>query len=73
ILGVMEGVMPNKSVENDNISREASRLYVAMTRARETLYITYNIANRAVPSRFLMDIQDYVNEYDCKEKLLEAI
>ena len=69
ILGVVEGVMPNKSVETDNISREASRLYVAMTRARETLYITYNIADGSIPSRFLVDIQDYVNEYDCKELL----
>lgn len=73
ILGVVEGVMPNKSVENDNISREASRLYVAMTRARETLYITYNISDRAVPSRFLVDIQNYVNEYDCKELQLEVM
>lgn len=69
ILGVVEGVMPNKSVETDNLSREASRLYVAMTRARETLYITYNIAGRSIPSRFLIDIQEYVNEYDCKDLL----
>lgn len=73
ILGVVEGVMPTKSAENDNISREAARLYVAMTRARETLYITYNISEGAVPSRFLIDIQNHVNEYDCKELQLEMM
>lgn len=73
ILGVVEGVMPGKSVENDNISREASRLYVAMTRARETLYITYNISNGALPSRFLINIQHHVNEFDYKDFQLEMI
>jgi len=73
IVGVIEGAMPTKSALENDIAREASRLYVAMTRARDTLYITYNISKGTLPSRFLIDIQDHANEYDCRELKLEAL
>lgn len=57
IMGLVEGVLPHPSVQNHELSREASRLYVAMTRARESLYITYSPTSGYPASRFLMSIQ----------------
>ncbi|SDT89944.1 3'-5' exonuclease [Halopseudomonas salegens] len=62
IMGLVEGVMPQANIQAHEESREASRLYVAMTRARESLYLTYNPTPGYPASRFLMSIQD-----DCKE------
>lgn len=62
IMGLVEGVMPQANIQAHEESREASRLYVAMTRARESLYLTYNPTPGYPASRFLMFIQD-----DCKE------
>ena len=45
IVGVTEGLIPQRYSKDEDISREASRLYVAMTRAQENLYISYNINN----------------------------
>jgi len=61
ILGVLEGVLPLYSaVEAEEIEREASLLYVAMTRAKELLYLSYSKTdgNGKVqePSRFLHDM-----------------
>ena len=73
ILGVVEGAMPYRHSNEYDISREASRLYVAMTRAQESLFISYNNNGGALPSRFLMDIQDHSNEFDWKELQLKMI
>lgn len=62
IMGLVEGVFPNSHVQSHEISREASRLYVAMTRARETLIITYSPTQGRATSRFLLAIQK-----DCTE------
>ncbi|GGE56802.1 DNA helicase [Halopseudomonas oceani] len=62
IMGLVEGVMPQANIQAHEESREASRLYVAMTRARESLYLTYNPTPGYPASRFLMSIQD-----DCRE------
>jgi superfamily I DNA/RNA helicase len=62
IMGLVEGVMPLANIQTHEESREASRLYVAMTRARESLYLTYNPTPGYPASRFLMSIQK-----DCKE------
>jgi superfamily I DNA/RNA helicase len=64
IVGVVDGAMPNKYAGTDEMAREASRLYVAMTRARERLVISYNVERQNQPSRFLMDIQGYCDEYE---------
>lgn len=61
IMGLVEGALP--STQNaDELPREASRLYVAMTRAREKLVITYSPTPKQPASRFLNAIQG-----DCDE------
>ncbi len=62
IMGLVEGVLPQQNVQIHELSREASRLYVAMTRARESLVITYSPTPTYPTSRFLMTIQK-----DCDE------
>lgn len=62
IMGLVEGVLPHQNVQPHEVSREASRLYVAMTRARESLYISYSPTQTYRASRFLMSIQK-----DCRE------
>ncbi|WP_035204841.1 3'-5' exonuclease [Isoalcanivorax pacificus] len=64
IVGVVDGAMPSKYAGADEMAREASRLYVAMTRARERLIISYNVDRQNQPSRFLIDIQDCCDEYE---------
>lgn len=56
IMGLVEGLLPN-SVALDELPREASRLYVAMTRAREKLVLTYSLRQNQNASRFLHAIQ----------------
>ncbi len=72
IADVVSGMIPrNGSVES--LSREASRLYVAMTRAREQLYITYSVEGNKSPSPFLVDIQNECNEYENRNGTLKAM
>lgn len=62
IMGLVEGILPHQNVKTHELAREASRLYVAMTRARESLCITYSPNSSHPASRFLMSIQK-----DCDE------
>lgn len=62
IMGVVEGVLPFSGVHSGELSREAARLYVAMTRAREKLTITYSPTAGHPASRLLSAIQN-----DCDE------
>jgi superfamily I DNA/RNA helicase len=62
IMSLVEGVLPALGIEDDGVPREASRLYVAMTRAREKLTITYSPKPSSPASRFLTAIQN-----DCTE------
>lgn len=62
IMGLVEGVLPNADLAEDEIPREAARLYVAMTWARESLTITYSPWEGHPASRFLLAIQA-----DCDE------
>lgn len=61
IVGLVEGALP-ATQNSDELPREASRLYVAMTRAREKLVITYSPTAKHPASRFLNAIQK-----DCDE------
>lgn len=72
IIGVVEGAMPNKFAMENGIAREASRLYVAITRGRDNIYISYNTEKDNQPSRFLVDIQDHCNDYLWASGELEA-
>jgi len=62
IVGLVEGALPATGIEEDGLPREASRLYVAMTRARERLTLTYSHRQGSSASRFLSAIQK-----DCDE------
>ena len=62
IMGLVEGVLPNAGLTEGEIPREAARLYVAMTRARDSLMITYSPWGDYPASRFLLAIQA-----DCDE------
>ncbi|MCC1498270.1 3'-5' exonuclease [Alcanivorax sp. 1008] len=70
IVGVQEGVIPAKGLEDDEIARDASRLYVAMTRACDSLYLTYTSDKENQASRFLLSIQEFCNEFEYKGKSL---
>lgn len=65
IMGLVEGLLPIGGIEADELPREASRLYVAMTRAREKLVMTYSLRVGQSVSRFLGAIQN-----DCDEAYL---
>lgn len=67
IMGLVEGVLPAMDVNAEGLPREAARLYVAMTRARESLTITYSPTTEHLASRFLTAIQQ-----DCDEAHIRA-
>ena len=67
IMGLVEGVLPAMDVSTEGLPREAARLYVAMTRARESLTITYSPTTEHQASRFLTAIQQ-----DCDEAHIRA-
>jgi DNA helicase-2/ATP-dependent DNA helicase PcrA len=59
ILGVNEGSIPYRRGMKDNLEEERRLLYVAMTRAKEHLELTYvqeKNGNELRPSRFLEEI-----------------
>lgn len=65
IMGLVEGLLPSSGIDNYELPREASRLYVAMTRARENLVMSYSLRSGQQASRFLNAIQN-----DCDEAYL---
>ena len=69
ILGLYEGALPLYSAaEDEEVEREAALLYVAMTRAKELLYLSYSICdvnNRPlIQSRFLKDMEACLDVLD---------
>lgn len=80
IVGLEEGLFPHfKSLlSNEDIEEERRLLYVAMTRAKENLYLTYSIRRTRMgvpefldPSRFLNEIpEEFIDKIttDLKEK-----
>ncbi|QDU01932.1 DNA helicase II [Gimesia chilikensis] len=64
IVGVEKGKIPNAYEPEEEWRREAAKMYVAMTRAREELYMTYTIENGRYASEFLASIQEECQE--CK-------
>jgi superfamily I DNA/RNA helicase len=57
ICGMNRGYLPSDRGNGDAIAKEAAKLYVAMTRARNTLYLTYPASVVEGPSPFLLTIQ----------------
>jgi DNA helicase-2/ATP-dependent DNA helicase PcrA len=68
IVGLNEGVFPNNRAVEENgrqgLEEERRLLYVAMTRAKQYLYLSWNLGYSAMqqayarPSRFLMEIPE---------------
>ena len=65
IVGLQENIIPRWGLEHSELGREASRLYVGMTRARDRLYLTYNMSRR--PSVFLSAVQANCSEVEFRE------
>jgi superfamily I DNA/RNA helicase len=69
IFGLNEGYI--RSEEPEEIEREAAILYVAMTRAKELLYLSYHLKNSAgkptLPSRFVADLREVVDVLEFQE------
>lgn len=53
LVGMNDGVIPWERADDDEITRDARRLYVAVTRARDRVVLTWNRERSARPSRFL--------------------
>ena len=64
IVGCEQGKFPAVGVHKDEVWRDALRLYVAMTRARDQVYLLYE----AHPSPFITDMQSDVQHH--KESLV---
>jgi superfamily I DNA/RNA helicase len=73
IMGIVEGVLPNSGVSEEEIPREAARLYVAMTRARETLTLTYSPSTPYPASRFLLAIQENCDEARIRDGRIQRL
>ena len=66
VAGLVEGIVPWHNVDEDGERLHASRLYVAMTRARDELTMTWSTIGESgqaqSPSRYLRAIQDKCEE-----------
>jgi len=65
--------LPHANVTAEDLPREAARLYVAMTRARDTLYLTYSSNANARPSPFLASVQSNCIEMEYSNNKLEPL
>jgi superfamily I DNA/RNA helicase len=73
IVGLIEGVLPNAGLTESEIPREASRLYVAMTRARDALTLSYSPTGAYTASRFLLAIQRHCDEARIRDGRLHRL
>lgn len=72
IMGVRQGTMPHYRVPEADWQNEAARLYVGMTRARDYLYLSYDIS-RDNPSRFLSSIVENCTEMSFRKGELHPV
>jgi superfamily I DNA/RNA helicase len=74
ICGMNKGFLPTDRSSGNEISKDAAKLYVAMTRARNSLFLTYSSNSQTnMPSPFLLTIQAHCDEFDWKESGLVPI
>lgn len=78
VAGLVEGVLPpHNDTSDDEEGLHASRLYVAMTRARDRLVMTWSIKNqdgrRCLPSRYLAKIQSKCQELENRSGVLKSL
>lgn len=68
ICGMNKGFLPAERSSGNETSKDAAKLYVAMTRARNSLFLTYSSNTQTdMPSEFLMTIQPHCDEYTWNE------
>lgn len=75
IMDVCEGIIPyNKAVLDNEIEEERRLMYVAMTRAKEKLYLVYPIkryGHDTAASRFISEIDKaYIESFECVKLFL---
>jgi DNA helicase-2/ATP-dependent DNA helicase PcrA len=65
VVGVQEGLMPHirSTTDEDEMNEERRLLYVAMTRARHTLIMSFS----GIPSRFLGEIPTNLMTYESRD------
>lgn len=69
LLGANEGTVPSeKTVEQGNLEEERRLFYVAVTRAKRELYISYTENNEANKSRFVSEFLGQDNAKPTKDK-----
>jgi superfamily I DNA/RNA helicase len=73
LVDLVEGTMPRFGTTDEDVPREAARLYVGMTRACERLYLTYTSSEKCRPSRFLFGLQSHCTEMEYANKGLTLI
>ena len=73
VAGLVEGVLPRGGITEAEIPREAARLYVAMTRARDTLTLTYSPSGTSSASRFLLAILPHCDEARIRDKQVHRV
>lgn len=73
IVGLCQGTMPHADEPQSEWRREAARLYVAMTRARDNLYLCYSIGDNFGPSVFLLNLVSNCTEMEFRNGLLRAL
>jgi len=73
IMGLIEGVLPKAGCDESELPREAARLYVAMTRGRDALTLTYSPTGAYTASRFLHAIQPHCDEARIRDGHLQRL
>jgi superfamily I DNA/RNA helicase len=73
IVGLVDGVRPPRNTPSEDLRREAARLYVAMTRARDNLYLSYTANPNSQPSPLLASIQKHCTEMRWHDHRLQPI
>lgn len=59
LIGMVEGVIPQQDASDDDVARDAAVLYVAMTRARDRVVLTWSRQGYLRPSEFLTKIMSH--------------
>jgi superfamily I DNA/RNA helicase len=73
IAGLVDGVLPFHNAPSEDLPREAARLYVAMTRARDNLYLSYTSNAGFRPSPLLASVQKHCTEVRWHDHRLQPI
>lgn len=73
LVDIVDGVIPRLDITSEEFTREAARLYVAMTRAKDQLFISYTLSSEYGPSPFLLAILPHCDEYEFSNGELKSL